>query len=292
MKEKRIFAVGAVKSALKSQLKQVNMMHKSLIFCLLLSTYSCATAQNTKVITKQPTPTTVPKAEPTTEKKPEMDPTVTERWEPIPAKVTPARKLGAPSDAIVLLDGTSSDQFTHKDGSRVQWSAAEGALTVKPGAGDIMSKQKFGSMQLHLEWRAPAVVKGEGQGRGNSGVFLQSRYEVQILDSYESRTYSNGQATAVYKQHIPLVNACLPNTEWNVYDIIYHAPIFNTAGMMTTPPTITVIHNGILVQDNVSLLGTTEYRGLPQIQAHGDDAIILQDHGDLVSFRNIWVRKL
>ena len=222
----------------------------------------------------------------------ELDPTVTERWEPRPIKIKPAEPLTAPSDAIVLFDGKSADAWVQKNGKAFDWTIKDGAMAVRPGAGDIISKEKFGSCQLHLEWKAPTVIKGEGQGRGNSGVFLQSRYEVQILDSYESRTYSNGQATAVYKQHIPLVNACKAPGEWQAYDIIYHAPIFNSNGAMTSPPTMTVLHNGVLVQDNVHLLGTTEYRGLPQVHTHGDDSIILQDHGDLVSFRNIWLRKL
>jgi hypothetical protein len=256
------------------------------IAVLLLAVSSC------KVWDNIPTTPTPPKGTIPAPTNAEMDPTVTERWLPIPAKVTPPRGLQAPSDAIVLFNGAGTSKFTHKDGKPATWTLQDGVMMVKPGAGDIVTKDKFGSVQLHVEWKAPAVKKGEGQGRGNSGVFLQSRYEVQVLDSYESRTYSNGQASALYKQHIPLVNACLPNTEWQTYDIIYHAPVFNAAGMMTTPPTVTVLHNGILVQDNVSLLGTTEYRGLPQIQVHGDDAIILQDHGDLVSYRNIWLRKL
>jgi Domain of Unknown Function (DUF1080) len=222
----------------------------------------------------------------------ELDPKVTERWEPIPKKITAPTGLGAPSDAIVLFDGTNTSAFTHRDGRAVEWIIADGALTVKPGSGEIITKDRFGSVQLHLEWRAPIVVKGEGQGRGNSGVFFQSRYEVQVLDSYESRTYSNGQAGSVYKQHIPLVNACRPPGEWQTYDIIFHAPTFGPNGMVTSAPTVTVLHNGILVQDHAVLLGTTEYRGLPQVQPHGDDVIILQDHGDLVSFRNVWLRKL
>jgi hypothetical protein len=224
--------------------------------------------------------------------KPELDPTVTERYDPVPVKIRPAAPLTPPSDAIVLFDGNSAGQFKHRDGRAVEWVLVDGSMTVKPGSGDIVSLEKFGSCQLHLEWRAPIVVKGEGQGRGNSGVFLQSRYEVQILDSYESKTYSNGQATAVYKQHIPLVNACLAPGEWQAYDIIYKAPVFGPGGTMTSPPTLTVLHNGVLVQNNVQLLGTTEYRGLPQVKPHGDDSIILQDHGDLVSYRNIWLRKI
>jgi Domain of Unknown Function (DUF1080) len=263
-------------------------IHSLFFAALMVSFAACSTSK----MTTAPAAPAPPKVGAPAVSNTEMDPTVTERWKPIPAKVTPARGLQAPSDAVVLFNGSSTNQFTHKDGKPATWTLADGVMTVKPGSGDIVTKDKFGSVQLHVEWKAPAVVKGEGQGRGNSGVFLQSRYEVQVLDSYESRTYSNGQATAVYKQHIPLVNACLPNTEWQTYDIIYHAPIFNANEMMTTPPTVTVMHNGILVQDHVSLLGTTEYRGLPQVAVHGDDVIILQDHGDLVSFRNIWLRKL
>ncbi len=219
-------------------------------------------------------------------------PEMTEVWEPVPRVVTPGDVNAAPSDAIVLFDGTNTGEWTHKDGSPVKWKVENGAMTVVGGTGDIFTKRTFGDCQLHIEWRTPAIVKGEGQGRGNSGVFLQSRYEVQVLDNYNNRTYSNGQAGSIYKQYIPLVNACRPPGEWQYYDIIYTAPHFNEDGIRTNPAYITVIHNGIVVQNHVALYGTTEYRGLPQNVAHGPAPLQLQDHGNPVSYRNIWIREL
>jgi hypothetical protein len=165
-------------------------------------------------------------------------------------------------------------------------------MTVQKGAGDIRTKQAFGDCQLHIEWRAPVEVIGDSQGRGNSGIFLQSTYEVQVLDSYNNRTYSNGQAASIYKQHMPLVNACRPPGEWQTYDIIYEAPIFHDDGTLARPAFITVIHNGVLVQNHVMLKGHTPYIGLPKYTAHGKLPIRLQDHGNPVSFRNIWIREL
>jgi hypothetical protein len=221
------------------------------------------------------------------------DPKATEVWEPIPVKVTAGKNLGdAPSDAIILFNGTSVDAFTHLDGSIIKWTLKDNAMTVVPQSGDIKSKDVFGSCQLHIEWKAPEIIKGEGQGRGNSGIFLSGKYEVQVLDSYESKTYSNGQASSIYKQHIPLVNANKPPGEWQTYDIIYKAPRFNKKGKKIASGTITVLHNGILTQNNVEIKGTTEYIGWPKNNAHGDGPLILQDHGDLVSYRNIWIRKL
>jgi hypothetical protein len=222
------------------------------------------------------------------------DPKATEVWNPEPRVVKPGNTpSGAPSDAIVLFDGSNLNEWiSARDGSEANWTPADGAMTVKPGSGDIMTKRSFGDCQLHLEFAAPAVVKGEGQGRGNSGVFLQNRYEVQVLDSYQNRTYSNGQATAVYKQHIPLVNACRPPGEWQTYDILFTAPRFNTDGIQVSPGYVTVIHNGVLVQNHVEIKGATEYIGLPKVEAHGKAPLKLQDHGDLVRYRNIWIREL
>tara|TARA_Y100000114_G_C11763986_1_gene331993 strand:+ start:18221 stop:18994 length:774 start_codon:yes stop_codon:yes gene_type:complete len=221
------------------------------------------------------------------------DPKATEVWEPVPRKVTPGKNGAAPSDAVVLFDGTNLNEWkSRKDGSAAAWKVTNGYMEVVRGTGDIMTHKKFGDIQLHIEWSAPTKIVGEGQGRGNSGVFLQERYEIQILDSYESRTYSNGQAASIYKQSIPLVNATVAPGEWNVYDIIYKAPRFNEDGIKVADGTITVIHNGIVVQNNVALRGTTEYIGLPKNPAHGNGSIILQDHGNPVRFRNIWVREL
>ena len=226
-------------------------------------------------------------------KRDELDPTVTEVWDHKPVKITPGKNAGdAPSDAVVLFDGKDLSQWTSLDGSAAKWDVSDGAFTVKRGTGDIKSKKTFGDMQLHIEWRAPSEIVSEGQGRGNSGIFLQERYELQVLDSYESVTYSNGQAGSFYKQHIPLVNATRKPGEWQTYDVIFTAPRFSENGRVISPAKATVIHNGVLVQNNVELWGPTEYKGLPVYQSHGKAGIKLQDHGNPVSFRNIWVREL
>ena len=165
-------------------------------------------------------------------------------------------------------------------------------MTVVKGTGDIQTKRDFGSCQLHIEWRTPAVIEGKGQGRGNSGVFLNNTYEVQVLDSYQNRTYSNGQAASIYKQYLPLVNACRPPGEWQTYDIIYLAPVFNEDGIKVRSGTLTVIQNGIVVQNNIEIKGTTPYIGLPQNPSHGKGPLRLQDHSNPVSYRNIWIREL
>ncbi|MDY8138005.1 DUF1080 domain-containing protein [Aquimarina sp. 2201CG5-10] len=221
------------------------------------------------------------------------DPKETEVWEPEPKAIS-FNKNDVPSDAIVLFDGTNLDSWiSSKDNKNASWTInSDSTMTVTPGTGDIQTKQLFGSVQLHLEWSAPDIIEGEGQGRGNSGVFFQNKYEVQILDSYQNRTYSNGQATSIYKQHIPLVNAMKAPDQWQTYDIIFHAPKFNSEGKKIKSGTFTVIHNGVLVQDHVEVLGTTEYIGHPKNEAHGKGPIKLQDHGNLVQYRNIWVREL
>ncbi len=222
------------------------------------------------------------------------DPKATEVWQPVPKSVQTGSTSEAPSDAIRLFDGSNLNNFiSSKDSSAAAWTIQkDGSMTVAPGKGDIQTKQSFGDCQLHLEFKAPEVVKGEGQGRGNSGVFLQNRYEVQILDCFQNTTYSNGQTASIYKQHIPLVNACKKPGEWQTYDILYTAPQFNQDGIKIASAYITVLHNGVVVQNHVEIKGTTEYIGLPQNQAHGKGPIKLQDHGDLVSFRNIWIREL
>ncbi len=220
-------------------------------------------------------------------------PEATEVWEPEPRVVTPGTISSAPSDAIVLFDGTDlSEWVSAKDGGAAQWKIEGDHMTVVKGTGDIMTKREFNDIQLHIEFRAPAVIEGEGQGRGNSGVFLQMRYEVQVLDSYQNRTYSNGQAGSVYKQHIPLVNACKAPGEWQTYDIIFTAPRFNKDGIKVASAYLTVIHNGVLIQNHVEVKGTTEYIGQPKNKAHGKASIKLQDHSNPTSFRNIWVREL
>ncbi|EAR16366.1 MULTISPECIES: 3-keto-disaccharide hydrolase [Robiginitalea] len=224
------------------------------------------------------------------------EPEATEVYEPVPPKVDPYGQNGAPSDAIVLFDGGGFDQWQMvSDSSEVKWHLNDdGSMTVADKTGDIRTKQEFGDIQLHLEWRSPADVQRDGQNRGNSGVFLNGLYEVQVLDNNDNDTYVNGQVASVYKQHIPLAMASVPSGEWNTYDIIYHMPEFNEAGEKIRSGTLTVIHNGVLVQDHVELKGTTPYIGWPDNPAHGKGPLILQDHGDnsRVSYRNIWVREL
>ncbi len=221
-----------------------------------------------------------------------MKPEDTEIWEPEPVVVTPGEGTAPPSDAIILFDGTNLDNWESTNGGEAKWEVSDGAMTMVKGSGGIQSKVVYGDCQLHIEWRTPAEVKGKGQGRGNSGVFLQGIYEVQVLDSYENRTYSNGQAASIYKQSMPLVNACKPPGEWQTYDIIYKAPIFDEDGKLASPAYITVIQNGILVQNHYQIKGDTPYIGLPKYEAHGEGPLMLQDHGNPVSFRNIWLRKL
>lgn len=227
---------------------------------------------------------------------PQGDPKLTEVWQPEPRIVTPGKTAAdAPSDAIVLFDGKNLSAWEKAAGkTEAKWTVDNNILTVAPGTGDIQTKQAFGDCQLHIEWRSPSLVKGNGQGRGNSGIFLMGLYELQVLDGYNNRTYSNGQAASIYKQHIPLVNATRMPGEWQVYDVIFTAPRFNKAdSTVFSPARITVIHNGVLVQNNTVLNGSTQYIGIASYQLHKDkEPIKLQDHGDLVSFRNIWVREL
>jgi len=225
-----------------------------------------------------------------------MKPEMTEIWDPEVRVVTPGTApMDAPSDAIVLFNGTDIEsEWTSGDGNLPKWKVENGAVTVQRGGGIIKTKRVFEDFQLHIEWRSPSEVVGTSQGRGNSGVFLQERYEIQILDNYNNRTYRNGQAGSIYKQNAPLVNACKAPGEWQTYDIIYTAPRFKDDNTYFTPPVVTVLHNGVLVQNNVQLRGPTEYIGIPEynIKKHGPGSITLQDHGNPVSFRNIWIREL
>ncbi len=221
------------------------------------------------------------------------DPVATEVWHPIPRIVSTSQPNNVPSDAIVLFDGNNLEQWiADKDGSKAQWEVKDGIATVKAGTGDIKTKEKFGSCQLHIEFRTPAKVDGTGQGRGNSGVFFQEKYEVQVLDNYQNPTYSNGQCSSIYKQSIPLVNVCKAPGEWQEYDIIFTAPQFNKDGIKVASGYFTVIQNGVLTQNHVEIKGTTEYIGLPKNDAHGNGSIKLQDHGNPMGFRNIWIRPL
>jgi len=231
-----------------------------------------------------------------------MRPGMSEYWTPQPKIVAPGNTtsnafISAPSDAIILFDGKDLSQWksASRGGGEAKWIVHDGVFTVDKSTGDILTKQEFSDFQLHIEWRVPVDITGENQARGNSGVFLQDKYEIQILDNYENKTYVNGQAASVYKQTPPLVNAMRKPGEWNVYDIIYTAPTFTEDGKYRTYPTVTVIHNGVLVQNNTIILGTTEYIGFPKVIPHGKGPIRLQSHGDPsepISFRNIWIREL
>jgi hypothetical protein len=221
------------------------------------------------------------------------DPKATEVWSPVPPVVTPGIGSAPPSDAVVLFNGRSLSEWQHEDGSPAKWSVGSGAMTVAKGTSDIRTKRGFGDFQLHIEWRTPAKVEGEGQERGNSGVFLQGRYEVQVLDSYNNKTFSNGQAASIYKQYIPLVNVSRKPGEWQSYDIIFRAPRFAADGRLTMPGYFTVLHNGVLVQDHVELKGRTVNTGAPSYERHNPkEPLMLQDHGYPVSYRNIWIREL
>jgi alpha-3'-ketoglucosidase len=227
----------------------------------------------------------------------------TEQWTPVPAKVSPgARDGAAPSDAIILFDGHNLDEWvTAKDRSPARWRVADGVMVVDKAAGNIETKRLFKDYQLHLEWRIPADITGEGQARGNSGLFLASTgpedqgYEIQIVDSWENKTYVNGQAASVYKQAPPLVNASRKPGQWQSYDVVWTAPVFHADGTLETPGCVTVLHNGVLVQNHFCLIGETVYIGKPLYRKHDRAAIKLQAHHDPsapISFRNIWVREL
>lgn len=216
----------------------------------------------------------------------------TEAWSPEPVRVA-APAGAAPADATVLFDGTHLDAWVGRDGGPAAWTIADGAFTVAPGTGDISTVEMFGDVQLHIEWRTPLGEDHRtGQDKGNSGVFLQDRYEVQVLDSYANETYANGQAGAIYKQHIPLVNASRPPGAWQTYDIIYTAPRFEDDGALASPARMTVLHNGVMIHNNAALSGDTVFIGRPRYTAHGPGPIKLQDHSNPVSYRNIWVRRL
>ena len=211
-----------------------------------------------------------------------------------PTVVRPGRtNSDPPSDAIVLFNGTDLSRWRSEDGSPAKWIVRDDYVEVRPGAGGIATTEKFGDVQLHIEWATPSVVKGEGQERGNSGVFLMDRYEVQVLDSYQNETYYHGQAGAVYKQYPPLVNASRKPGEWQAYDIIFHAPRFDEMGKAVDRARMTVFHNGVLIQNNVELYGITYNDRAPVYIPHGpQESLALQDHGVPVRYRNIWIRRL
>ncbi len=217
--------------------------------------------------------------------------------QPQPPIVTPGvDSMQAPSDAVVLFDGKDLSNWTSmvKD-QETKWVVQDGVMMPTKGSGMIRTKQEFGSCQLHVEYACPKDVMGEGQGRGNSGVFLMGQYEVQVLDSYQNTTYPDGQAGALYGRKVPLVNACRKPGEWQTYDIVFHRPVFED-GKVVKRATFTVFHNGVLVQDHVELSGGTNWRGhrsISNYEPHGDKGPIeLQDHGNPVKFRNVWIREL
>jgi hypothetical protein len=230
----------------------------------------------------------------------------TEVWTPVPPVVTPGNIPSinnAPSDAILLFDGKDIDEWVTADStnSKAKWKVEDNILTVNKGTGNIQTKRTFTNYQLHIEWRIPSNITGSGQGRGNSGIFLASTgigdagYELQVLDSYNNQTYVNGQAGSIYKQFPPLVNACRKPGEWQSYDIVWTAPVFNEDGTLQSTARVTVIHNGILIQNNIELKGETRYIGAPFYKKHGASPVKLQAHGDKsepLSFRNIWIRPL
>ncbi|MCF0167642.1 MAG: DUF1080 domain-containing protein [Bacteroidales bacterium] len=224
-----------------------------------------------------------------------------EDWSKVkqPRVVTPGSITtnSAPSDAIVLFDGTNLNEWRNSDGSDASWIInKDGTMTVNKSTGDILTRRNFKNYQLHLEWKVPADVTGSGQSRGNSGVYMQNIYEIQILDSYDNLTYPYGSAGSIYNQSSPLVNAMRKPGEWNVYDIIYTAPVFGADGNYVRKPTITIIHNGVLVQNNTEIIGRSESGDFVRdVKEHGDGPIKLQSHGDPsepISFRNIWIREL
>jgi hypothetical protein len=227
----------------------------------------------------------------------------TEVWQPVPAVVASGETPGAPpSDAIVLFDGKNEDEWVSaQDHAPAKWIVADGLLTVAKSTGNIETRRHFHNYQLHVEWRIPADITGTGQGRGNSGVFLASTgpgdagYELQVLDGYNNPTYVNGMVGSIYKQSIPLVNAARKPGEWQSYDVVWTAPVFNGDGSLKTPAYVTVFYNGVLVQNHFELKGQTLYIGKPFYKAFDGAAIKLQAHGDKsepMSFRNIWVREL
>lgn len=236
----------------------------------------------------------VPSGDPRTE---QMTHAMSEFYEPATPVVTPGdiSAHSAPSDAIILFDGTDLSAF--KDA----WTGGEPEWIVNPdktvtvGKGSLATKQDFENFQLHLEWYVSAPIDS-GQNRGNSGIYLQGKYELQILDSYDNETYVNGQCASIYKQIAPLVNAVRKPGEWNVFDIIYHAPVFKADGTYRYQPTVTVMLNNVLVIDNFSIVGTTEYVGFPKVVEHGPGPVMIQNHGtnkdDPMRFRNMWIRIL
>lgn len=228
--------------------------------------------------------------------------TVKQKWKvhekdrPLPPIVKPGplrKSPPPPSDAVILFNGKDLSQWQDSKGQPAAWKVEKGYVEVVKKTGSILTKKEFGDCQLHIEWCAPIPAIGKDQGRGNSGVFLMNTYEIQVLDCYDNQTYADGMAGAVYGQHPPLVNACRPPGKWQTYDIIFHRPHFSADGKVKRAARITVFFNGILIQDNVKLTGPTAWKKRPPYKAHANKLpLSLQDHGNPVRFRNIWVREL
>jgi hypothetical protein len=217
---------------------------------------------------------------------------------PQPTVVDPGQypyknSINVPTGSVTLYDGSGLEGWRSVNGGPAKWNITHGNLEVVPKTGNIASVQTFGDVQLHVEWRTPMPAKGDGQERGNSGIFFMGLYELQVLDSFDNKTYPDGQAGAIYGQFPPLVNPARPPGEWQTYDVIFHRPHFDDAGKMVKPARFTVIYNGLLVQDNVELSGPTANGSRPPYAKHADSLpIVLQDHGNLVQYRNIWARRL
>jgi len=223
----------------------------------------------------------------------QWDPRSTEWYTPVPPSVVPGKEAKPPSDAIVLFDGKDLSQWQAGRGEGpAEWKVQNGEMVIVPGKGSIKTKEFFGDCQLHLEFKSPAPENHSGQNRGNSGIMMQSQYEIQILDGDNNPTYVNGMVGSIYKQSAPSANAYTKNGEWQVFDIYWKAPRFNGDGSLESPAMATVVLNGIVVQNNYILKGTTPYTGLPKYNAHGRMPISLQDHGTATAFRNIWIRNL
>ena len=213
---------------------------------------------------------------------------------PQPGVITPGASAGdAPSDAIVLFDGKDTSRWVGYNGAEIQWTVGDGFMEVKPRTGSIRTKDSFGDCQLHIEWAAPSEVKGDSQGRGNSGVFLMDQFEMQVLDCYDNPTYPNGNAAAIYGQYPPLVNACRKPGDWQTYDIFFVAPRFDGEKLIS-PAYVTIVHNGVLMHHHQEIMGPTGHRTLASYDTPlpPEGPIQLQDHGDLVRYRNIWIRLL
>ena len=216
-----------------------------------------------------------------------------EIWEPEVKIVDPYKFEGVPGDAIILFDGTDFSKWkSERNNQEVKWFLnSDKSMTIRPGTGGIQTAEEHGSIQLHIEWKSPTKIIGDGQYRGNSGIFFQRRYELQILDSYQNRTYSNGQAGSIYKQHIPLVNVSLPPGKWQKFDVVFNAPEFNNEGDEIKKGNFTIFHNGVLIHNAIEISSATY-----DFEKNTPFTLLLQDHGkdegNYISFRNIWMRKL